>query len=391
MNDLNAEIGDLLIEHIRNGTTDCAPTELHVPIEHFTSVDRARAELAVMKRFPLVVAHHSEIRDPGEFVTRTILDTPLLVIRQNDGSVGAFLNICRHRGGQVEAASSGSQRVFQCAYHGWTYERDGALRHVPFQESYGELDLGCNGLVSLKTEERHGLIWVDFSGNPDRTVEEYLGPEVEAQLAPFDLEATIVHFDRHFELDVNWKLVMDGAIDVIHPKFLHPNGVGKIVTTHTSVYRDYGRHGQLFSPRKRMERLVTSGEPITDPWRYFSTNLRIYPNINFIAAPDHIEFWTVWPSVGNPGKCSIDIRFLIREEILTDEMAERIERSWEILKAAASAEDFPMEETIQSNAEAWPHGEFLYGRNEVSCQHLHRQLQADIDAGLGDGTPVSVA
>jgi hypothetical protein len=114
--------------------------------------------------------------------------------------------------------------------------------------------------------------------------------------------------------------------------------------------------------------------------------LRIYPNINFIAAPDHIEFWTVWPTA-DPGKCEVDIWLMIERSKLTPEMAERIERSWEILEDAATSEDFPMEESIQQNAQGWPTGSFLYGRNEVSCQHLHVQLEQDIDAGLGAALP----
>lgn len=384
MNMLNVGVGEQLLEHIRNGTTDQADSDMYVPIENFISEDRAGAEISVLKHYPLVVAHHTELpQQPGSFITRTVLGTSLLLVRQDDGTVRAFVNMCRHRGGTVETAESGTKRVFMCAYHGWTYDRDGGLRNVPFKETYGDVDMSCNGLISLKTEERHGMVWVDFSGSPDRTVESFLGPEVEEQLFPFDLDTTVIHLDKHFELDVNWKLVMDGAIDIIHPKFLHPTGVGKLVTTHAHVYKEYGVHGQLFSPRKRMERLAASGEPIDEPWRYFATNLRIYPNINLIAAPDHIEFWTVWPTT-DAGKSLINIRFLIQADRLTPEMAERIERSWQILEEAAATEDFPMEESIQANAQGWPNGLFLYGRNEISCQHLHRQLQRDIDAGLGD-------
>src|SRR5215210_1037359 len=383
---LNADVGELLLKHIRNGTTDQADTDLYVPIENFVSRERARAEIGVLKHYPLVVAHHSELREAGSFLTRNVLGTSLLLVRQEDRSVKAFVNMCRHRGGVVEPEPAGTKRVFMCSYHGWTYDRDGGLRNVPFKDTYGDVDMACNGLISLKVEERHGFVWVDFSGKQGRTVESFLGPDVEAQLAPFNPDDTVIHRHEQFDLDVNWKLVMDGSIDILHPKFLHPTGVGKIVTTHASVYREYGMHGQLFSPRKRMERLAASGEPIDEPWRYFATNLRIYPNINFIAAPDHVEFWTVWPSE-DPGKCHVDIRLMIERSRLTPEMAERIDRSWEILAEAAATEDFPMEESIQQNAQGWPTGSFLYGRNEVSCQHLHIQLQQDIDAGFGAALP----
>ena len=87
----------------------------------------------------------------------------------------------------------------------------------------------------------------------------------------------------------------------------------------------------------------------------------------------------MWPSTEEAGKSTTNIRFLIRPELLTDEMAERLNQSWEILSHAGYTEDWPMERAIQVNAEADPSGDFLYGRSEISCQHLHRQLSRDLD------------
>jgi hypothetical protein len=97
-----------------------------------------------------------------------------------------------------------------------------------------------------------------------------------------------------------------------------------------------------------------------------------------IAAPEHVEFWTVWPCVNNPGRSITQIRFLVRDAILDDALLARVNKSWEILERAATQEDWPMERFIQQNAEAWPHGNYRYGRSEVSCAHLHRQLNKDL-------------
>ena len=121
-------------------------------------------------------------------------------------------------------------------------------------------------------------------------------------------------------------------------------------------------------------------------WNYVGSNIRIYPNAMWIASPDHVEFWTVWPST-DPNKCVVDIRFLVRPEILDDAMAERITRSWEILEEAATNEDFPMEVSIQENAVSNPDAFFTYGRNETSIRHLHEGLDEDLAAM---GQPVTL-
>src|SRR5581483_1588271 len=89
-----------------------------------------------------------------------------------------------------------------------------------------------------------------------------------------------------------------------------------------------------------------------------------------------------WPSKTSASKSIVNIRFLVRPEILDEAMSARLNRSWEILKDAALKEDFPMEVSIQANSDADPSGEYLYGRSEISCQHLHRGLRE----AIGDAT-----
>jgi phenylpropionate dioxygenase-like ring-hydroxylating dioxygenase large terminal subunit len=376
---ISPEVASRMIEHLRNNTTDMAESDLRVPIACFTDDAHARAEVALLRRLPLIAAHRAELAQPGSFITRELLGVPLLIVRQTDGTAAAFLNMCRHRGGKVESAASGSKRLFVCRYHGWSYERDGGtLRHVPFESGFEPIDKRCSGLVRVRTEERHGFVWVTLDGEAAAPVADFLGPRADAQLAAFGLDEAVVFLDKSFTMDLNWKLAMDGAIDILHPLFLHPEGVGKLFQTNAGVWEDYGRHGQLFTARRRLTELVKAGEKVEAAWKYFATNLLLYPNAMAIAAPDHIEFWTVWPDPQRAGRSTTNIRFLVPQAKLDEEMAARLNQSWEILGHAAQNEDWPMEESIQRNAEANPGGSYLYGRSEISCQHLHRRLQADL-------------
>ncbi|KAA9157335.1 aromatic ring-hydroxylating dioxygenase subunit alpha [Amycolatopsis acidicola] len=373
---LNEDVVGRLTEHLRNDTTDLADSDLRVPIDHYVSEEWAAAERDLLRRLPVIAARGSELPKPGDFVTRTILGRAVLIVRQRDGSVRVSLNMCKHRGGRVEPADSGNKRIFMCAYHGWAYGPDGSLRHVPYEESFEPVDKSCNGLTGVHAEERHGFVWVDFSGQ-GRPVAGWLGP-AEEQVASFGLDDAVTFLDQRFTLDINWKIVMDGAYDVLHPKFLHPTGVGKIIETGTSVWKDYGRHGQLFTPRMKMTAIAKSGEDVEGGWKYVGSNLVVYPNSMFIASPDHVEHWVVWPDAKSPSRSHVHIRFLVRPEILDERMKGRVTRSWEILRDAALEEDWPMARSIQENAEGNPDGSFLYGRGEASCQHLHRQLMRDI-------------
>ncbi|HVW44872.1 MAG TPA: aromatic ring-hydroxylating dioxygenase subunit alpha [Amycolatopsis sp.] len=382
MSVLNEDVAARLTGHLRNDTTDLAPSDLHVPISHFVSEERAAAERAAIKRVPVIVAHGSEIATPGAFITREVLGIPLIIVRRSHETVAAYVNMCRHRGGRVEYEACGSKRVFMCQYHGWTYSRDtGELRHVPYEEFFDPIDHQAGGLNTVRAQEAYGFVWIDFSGEND--VIDYLGPRAGRQLEAFSLEECEIFLDRSFTLDINWKIVLDGAIDVLHPKFLHPTGVGTLIETNTSAWESYGRHGQSFSPRRKMTKLVKADEPVDGLWKYIGSNMFIYPNSMVIAAPDHVEFWAVWPDVDNPCRSTTNIRFLVRPGILDDDMRARLNKSWSILEQAAGEEDWPMEQTIQENSKACPDGYYRYGRNEQSCQHLHRQLARDIDGVTG--------
>tara|TARA_R110000772_G_scaffold115174_1_gene219922 strand:- start:1812 stop:2972 length:1161 start_codon:yes stop_codon:yes gene_type:complete len=371
------QVYDRMIDHLRNGTTDLADKMLDVPVSNFTCPDHLAKELAVFRKQPLIVAMSSELAESGSFVTRDILGTPLLIVRKKDGSIAVFRNMCSHRGGKVELEQKGKKPFFTCSYHGWSYDSNGALRGIPYEDQLGEIDKNCRSLQSVSSEERHGIIWANLSGDNENSLSQYLG-KADNSLKNYSVENTVIFMEKWIDADINWKLVMDGAIDVLHPQFLHPQGVGKLIQTNAAVWLDYGRHGQSFSARKRLTEKVKAGEKIEAGWRYITGNLVLFPNASLIPTPDHFEFWNVWPNLSDPAKCRIHIRFLTDPEKLNDKIAERINRSWEILEQAATEEDFPMEETIQANANAQPSGDFLYGRCEAPCQHLHRQMAKEI-------------
>ena len=390
---VDSEVMERLVGHIRDGSTDLAETALKVPTAHFTSMARAEAEIALLKSRPLVVAHVSDVPLPGSFITCEYLGMALLVVRQKDGSVGVFRNMCRHRGGRVETAEQGRKQIFMCAYHGWSYAAEGgALKVVPYEETAGGYDRTCNSLIRLPSEVRHGMVFATLSGAPMKAVAEYLTDAIDAQIAPWRLDASIGFIDETVALDINWKLVMDGTIDSLHAQFLHPKpgGVGSRSVNHSAVFKEYGPHGKMFMGRAKLKTLIDGGADVSGSSKYIGSVMHIYPNIVFVEAPEHVELWSVWPDVKDPTKCTVRFRFFVRPEIVSPEMEARVRKSWDILREAGMEEDFPMEASIQKNAGAWPEGAFQYGRNEKCAQHLHRQLFEDIDGGVAGPYTISL-
>ena len=158
----------------------------------------------------LFLGHETEVRSPGDYVTRLMGGAPVILIRQTDGSVGALLNSCRHRGAELCRTDSGRVARFICPYHGWTFERDGQLVTTTFDQHLPEgLDHKTLGLVSVpRVETYKGLVF--GSWQPDIVpLDEYLaeiGWYLDAFLSRTPGGMEVLAPPHRWRAKANWKI-----------------------------------------------------------------------------------------------------------------------------------------------------------------------------------------
>ena len=125
----------------------------------------------------LCIGHESLVPNPNDFFLTYMGEDPVILTRDAQGELHAFLNMCRHRGNRVVRADDGNAKNFMCTYHGWTYSSEGKLVSVPgLQEAYyGELDVDNLGLVSVAQIDSYaGMVFATWDpGAP--SLEDYLG------------------------------------------------------------------------------------------------------------------------------------------------------------------------------------------------------------------------
>jgi phenylpropionate dioxygenase-like ring-hydroxylating dioxygenase large terminal subunit len=389
--DLQREIAKRLFDHIDAKSTDRAPAEMALAERDYLDPDQAERERALVRSRPALAAASGELPNPGDFVTTRVAGVPVLLARQEDGSVRAFRNVCRHRCATVVGAESGTSKAFSCPYHGWTYALDGALRVVPDgADSFPALDLGANGLEELPVAERHGLIWVVASGpvsgewgysttthSRGLDLVDYLGPDVDRELAELGLGD--YHFLRgqSFEQPANWKLVMDGFLEVYHVRYLHPTTVGKITIGNVFIVDQLGEHLRMASARKDIEKLRPTGDGAAEQPDILPGIILTYalmPSTVLVYVRDHIEAWTVQPHETDPGRCRITLRFLVPELPETQKSVDYWERNWNTVVGAVHDEDWEMARRIQSGLDPQGDRRMTLGRNELALHHFHRHL-----------------
>ena len=149
---------------------------------------------------------------------------PLVILRDNDGEVRVFHNVCRHRGAVIVPEPCKGQRVLICPYHAWTYGLDGKLRTRPhfFGAEEHDTDPGPDAprLVPVRYAVWHDLIFVNISGD---------APDFETHLSPFSRRTAAYDFSalRHaktltFDIQGNWKLIYENYFDPYHVATVHP-------------------------------------------------------------------------------------------------------------------------------------------------------------------------
>lgn len=192
------------LAHAEAGTTNMLPELMHAPVTRYTDPKQLEQEINVLFRnFPIIVAHSSELAEPGDFLTHDATGMPILVTRNRDGQVRAFLNVCRHRGARLKNEPCGKAKTFSCPYHSWTFDLDGNLRGMPQAYGFEGVDKSKLGLKELPVHERFGLIWV-VPTPQDKPVDfdTWLKP-MEEQLESLSLDTHVVYRKWSLDRDMN--------------------------------------------------------------------------------------------------------------------------------------------------------------------------------------------
>jgi choline monooxygenase len=170
-----------------------------------------------------LAARSDQLEAKGSFVTTVIAGEPVVLIRDDRGTLRAFFNVCRHRAACIVSEPEGTAQKLRCRYHGWTYDLAGRLIGTPEFEGVVDFQREDNGLVPVAVDAWGPLLFVNFGRRP-QALSEILAPLVEKMGALGRLRFVE---RRTYELACNWKVFVDNYLDGgYHVNTVHPSLAG---------------------------------------------------------------------------------------------------------------------------------------------------------------------
>ncbi len=226
------------------------------------------------------------IADPGAFFTLDVVGEPVVVVRDNAGTLRAFSNVCRHRAGPI-AQGSGCRNVFNCAYHGWTYTLDGRLIGTPEVDGMEFFDRSTMSMFPLRCETWQQFIFVNFDQKAPQ-LSEFLG-NIPMQAAAFPFQGIQLSERRDYYLNCNWKVYVDNYLEGYHIPIVHPGLMKEIdyPRYRTEVFR---YSSQQLGPVKEAkpgdteERVYLPGSGLPEALYFW-----VFPNLMLNIYPDNIQ------------------------------------------------------------------------------------------------------
>ena len=249
-----------------------------------------------------LAGHVSQLEGTGRYITAQAGAEPVLVLRDDEGELRAFRNVCRHRGSRLLSGSGDCGKAIRCRYHGWTYRFDGELIGVPEGRAIPGLDKSALGLFPARVEVMSGLVFVNLDVHATPLAEQV--GELPERLDRYGLDKLKVLVEDETHQPANWKIVTDNYLEGYHVPIAHP-GLMRLLD-----YKNY--EVELFdnwlwydAPLRdkpsgnRLERLY---QRLVEPmpglheedrriWRY----ILIYPNTTIDLYPDQVGIWQINP------------------------------------------------------------------------------------------------
>lgn len=351
-----------------------------MPPSVYTSEDFLAREISdIFAKDWFCVGRASALANSGDYVTLELAGQPIIVLRDNTGSLKAMSNVCRHRMSTL-LEGRGNARSIVCPYHAWTYNLDGSLRGAPAMtqnEGFCKTDYQ---LPDIRCEEWLG--WVFVTLNPE-------APKVADQLAQvadmvgdYDMtNYTETFFETHV-WDTNWKVLAENFMESYHLPVCHAGTIGGLSKLEDMICPPgeaaFNYHTILKDDTLRIAMAHPSNTRMQGERRRTTFLLAIYPSLLITLTPGYFWYLTLHPE--GVGKVRIGFGGGMSDDYADDADAQANFEALKTLLDDVNVEDKSCTEKVYkglSSSSAEPgHLSHLERPNYDFAQYINARIQS---------------
>jgi Rieske 2Fe-2S family protein len=272
----------------------------------------------------LCVDRVEKIAQPGDFFVREICGESLIFLRDQQGTVRAHYNVCRHRGSRICEEHQGQfSETIQCPYHAWTYGLDGRLIGAPATNDLEGFSKSDYPLHSAKVAVWEGFIFVNL--DPGAASFEDTHADLIERFTRFNMPNLVTGKTIEYDVQANWKLVVQNYSECYHCPLVHPTLTKRTPPTKGENDLTEGPYlGGYMILSDDADSMTMSGRvcglPVSDTLPeedhdrvyYYS----IMPNMLLSLHPDYVMYHVLWPA--GVGQTKIYCHWLFNPKTLAD-------------------------------------------------------------------------
>ena len=379
--DLNQNQIDAIHRIPAHGEAVAPKLQARRPASIFLSQERYDLEQdRIFRNEPVVLAPSAAIPDNGSLLGLDGYGVPVLLTRDKQGEVRAFLNVCTHKGALLhEGCGARKAGSVTCPYHAWTFGLDGALRGVPREDTYENFSKSERPLTSLPCKEIGGLIWgiLDPASGADfNSVDEQIAEDFEC----LGLPTAYQYGYRRFDLEANWKLVMEPFLEGYHVQRLHAKSIGPqgldMFEDVVGVQERFGRHIRQTNGRGNFTPDVLQ-KPGTNIRKFITHAYNIFPNTVVITSPYYTSVMIIMPTSASTS--SVDYYMLTDDAPDNAKAEELYAKSFEVIQDVFGNEDFKASETCQTGLASGAIPDVIYCGMEAAIPMFYEGIERVLD------------
>ncbi len=315
------------------------------------------------------LCHEEKLREPGSYVTLSIEGQSIVAVRNHEGALKAYYNVCKHRGHELLSGEGQTKRI-TCPYHAWTYDLDGALVNAPRSEYLEDFEQNEICLDRVQIEIFCHLVFVNL--DPEVPALATQSGELANEIMAYAPDLANLTFATRltYRLKANWKAVVDNFLECYHCPVVHKS-FSSMIDMDTYKVKTHGIYSSHMAKARLGDNSAynIANATVTDHAVWY-----LWPNMTLMRYPGRGNFmvWRFYPINEHETHEEFDFFFETAEPDETEQEALRF------IDEVLQPEDIGLVESVQRgmNTPAFNSGRYMIdidgsGASEHAVHHFH--------------------